>query len=67
MNDLTRREMQVLEHLFTGKSNQHIAEHLNLSVHTIKYHLRNVYKKLKVTNRAMLICNYYKNHSSKKI
>jgi DNA-binding NarL/FixJ family response regulator len=49
------RELQVLERLTEGKSNQEIADNLCLSVDTIKSHLKSIYKKLGVCNRLQAI------------
>jgi ATP/maltotriose-dependent transcriptional regulator MalT len=50
-NKLTDREVQVLSLAVTNKSNAEIAEELHLSVNTVKYHLKNIYSKLGVSNR----------------
>jgi two-component system, NarL family, nitrate/nitrite response regulator NarL len=42
----------VLAELAKGRSNREIAETLWLSEQTIKFHLRNVYRKLGVANRT---------------
>lgn len=48
---LTKREVQILAHLSTGETNEEISESLGVSVHTIKSHLYNIYRKINVTNR----------------
>ncbi|WP_420547694.1 LuxR C-terminal-related transcriptional regulator [Curvivirga sp.] len=52
---LTRRELDLLDYLKTGQSNQQIANYLGLSVNTIKFHLKNLYTKLGVKNRAQAV------------
>lgn len=49
---LTRREVEVLELLAAGKTNNEIAAELVVSVHTIERHLQNAYGKLGVRNRG---------------
>ncbi len=49
---LTAREITVLEYLPTRLSNVEIAEALFISVNTLKTHLRSLYRKLGVANRA---------------
>jgi DNA-binding NarL/FixJ family response regulator len=49
---LSDKEAQVLTELTKGQSNRQIAETLWLSEQTIKFHLRNVYRKLGLTNRT---------------
>jgi two-component system response regulator DegU len=48
----TGRELEVLELLAVGKSNQAIAAALQVSERTVENHLRNVYRKLGVHDRA---------------
>jgi DNA-binding NarL/FixJ family response regulator len=49
---LSEKEAQVLAELAKGCSNREIAQTLWLSEQTIKFHLRNVYRKLGVANRT---------------
>lgn len=49
---LTDRERDILLLLQLGKSNKEIAEDLALSINTVKTHLKNLFKKLKVKNRT---------------
>jgi len=48
---LTKRERQILKLIKDGATNLDIAESLEVSEHTIKSHLYNVYKKIGVRNR----------------
>ncbi|MEL6558589.1 MAG: LuxR family transcriptional regulator [Bacteroidota bacterium] len=50
-NPLSEREYDVLQMIFTEKTNREIAEELFVSVNTIKTHLKNLYTKLGVSNR----------------
>lgn len=52
---LTNREQQILRHLVTGASNQDIARALDVSEHTVKSHLYNVFKKINVKNRVQAV------------
>lgn len=49
---LTLREMQILECLADGLTNKEIAIRLVLSEETVKSHVKNVYEKLGVSDRA---------------
>ena len=48
---LTLRQMEILAQVSVGASNDEIAENLSVSPHTVKTHLYNIFKKIKVTNR----------------
>ena len=48
---LTVREKKILRCLSRGASNQDIADHMVVSIHTIKSHLYKIYKKINVPNR----------------
>jgi len=49
---LTRREEQVLSQLVQGFIKKEIADHLNISMHTVDMHLRSVYRKLHVSTQT---------------
>lgn len=49
---VTKREAQVLTCLAQGKNNVQIAKKLNVSVHTAKAHIQNIFKKLCVSDRT---------------
>ncbi|MDX2592885.1 helix-turn-helix transcriptional regulator [Streptomyces sp. WI03-4A] len=51
---LTAREREIAELASTGMTNAGIATTLFLSVRTVETHLRQVYRKLGVSNRAAL-------------
>lgn len=52
---LTEREHEVLLLIARGSSNIQIANKLNLSLRTIKYHTGNIYSKLGVRSRSEAI------------
>ncbi|ETX27080.1 LuxR C-terminal-related transcriptional regulator [Roseivivax isoporae] len=52
---LTVRERELLEVLARGWTNQQIANRTGISENTVKYHLKNLYEKLGVRNRAMAV------------
>lgn len=52
---LSNREMDVFSCLIMGKTDTQISKELHISTHTIKTHNRNIYRKLRVSNRAELI------------
>ncbi|MDV7105910.1 HTH-type transcriptional regulator MalT [Vibrio sp. TH_r3] len=52
---LTQREWQVLGLIYSGFSNEQIAQELDVAGTTIKTHIRNLYQKLNITNRKNAI------------
>lgn len=60
LNELSDRENEVLTQLAKGKSYASIGEELNVSVNTIKTHVRNIYEKLHVTSKNEVIEIYNK-------
>lgn len=52
---LTVREYDVLGLVTKGYSNKDVARELNITVNTVKTHLRNIYRKLGVDDRAQAI------------
>jgi len=52
---LTAREYDVLSLVTKGFSNKDVARELSISVSTVKTHLRNIYRKLGVDDRAQAI------------
>jgi LuxR family maltose regulon positive regulatory protein len=49
---LTERELEVLQRIAHGCSNQEIAQELIISLYTVKSHARNIFGKLGVKNRT---------------
>jgi DNA-binding NarL/FixJ family response regulator len=49
---LTDKELQITRLIVAGKGNRAIATNLGVSEGTIKTHIRNIYRKLQVENRA---------------
>lgn len=57
---LTEREEGVLAFVAEGRSNADIAAAMNLSESTVKFHLRNMFSKLGVTNRTEAAARYHR-------
>ena len=58
---LTPREKQILTLTTTGATNSDIAKQLELSAHTVKSHMYNLFKKIGVSNRLQA-SNWAKSH-----
>ncbi|HLT91123.1 MAG TPA: LuxR C-terminal-related transcriptional regulator [Woeseiaceae bacterium] len=52
---LSPREREVIHELVQGQSNKTIARTLDLTEHTVKFHLKNIFRKLDVSRRAEAI------------
>jgi LuxR family transcriptional regulator, maltose regulon positive regulatory protein len=52
---LSERELEVLQHLARGLSYEEIGRHLFLSLNTIQFHVKNIYRKLLVNKRTQAI------------
>ena len=52
---LSERELEVLQLIAEGLTNQEVANRLYLSLHTVKVHARNIYGKLGVKNRTQAV------------
>lgn len=50
--NLTKRELEILRLTAQGLSNGQMAKQLWLTVQTVKFHLSNIYSKLRVSNRT---------------
>lgn len=55
IDSLSHREVEVLQLIANGLTNQDIADQLYLSLHTVKVHARNIYSKLAVKNRTQAV------------
>jgi len=53
--ELSRREVEVLGHLVAGKRVPSIAAELHISPHTVRNHLKSMFRKLDVSTQAELI------------
>jgi two-component system nitrate/nitrite response regulator NarP len=60
LSTLTRRELEVLSDLAAGRTNKQIARDLDVSLNTIKFHVRNLFQKLGVNSRSQAISMYLK-------
>ena len=58
--DLTSRELQVLELLAQGSTNKQIAHNLDISDNTVRCHVNNIMEKLQVSDRTEAVANALK-------
>lgn len=55
VESLTDREREVLQLMGSGLSNKEISEKLEMSVNTVKTHIKNIYGKLEVSRRVQAV------------
>ena len=58
--EISSREVAILKLLGKGFSNERISKETGISVNTVKFHLKKIYKKLKVINRVQAINKFNK-------
>ncbi|MCU0988156.1 MAG: response regulator transcription factor [Xanthomonadales bacterium] len=58
LSTLTRRELEVLSDLASGRTNKQIARDHGVSLNTVKFHVRNLFQKLGVNSRSQAIAMY---------
>jgi two-component system, NarL family, response regulator LiaR len=57
-NDLSERELEILDFLAHGYRYKEIAEKLFLSIETVRTHIKNIYAKLHVNSRTNALLKY---------
>lgn len=55
VSHLTMREKQILEELASGATPKSVSETMNISIHTVRAHIKKIYSKLNVANRGELL------------
>jgi DNA-binding NarL/FixJ family response regulator len=55
VENVSRREKEVLEQILKGRKNKEIAVELLMSEQTVKAHLSHIFKKFKVSSRTQLV------------
>ncbi|WP_090156410.1 response regulator transcription factor [Dyadobacter soli] len=58
--NLTPRETQIVEAIEEGLTNKEVAIRMDISLETVKYHIKNIYEKLQVNSRHALISRKYR-------
>jgi len=61
---LTYREKEIIALVADGYADKKIAEALFISTATVRTHLKNSYRKLKVSNRVQAVCKQLWQNSS---
>jgi DNA-binding CsgD family transcriptional regulator len=55
LDDLSIREREIFDLIVLGKPNKEIANTLNVSINTVKFHIKNIYDKLHIKSRKEAI------------
>lgn len=62
---LTSREQEILELLSKGWTNNSIARKMDISINTVKYHLKKIFVKLNAKNRIEALNKFHtRDHST---
>ena len=61
LEQLSKREYEILQHLSTGLVYKEIASNLFISNETVKKHIQNIYTKLHVNNRTEAVVKFLSN------
>lgn len=56
--ELTHREQEVLQHLLDGRLYKEIADLMQVTSHTVNFHIQNIYRKLHCRSRAQLVAKF---------
>jgi DNA-binding NarL/FixJ family response regulator len=59
---LTEREIEILKLVSDGLSNVQIATAIKLTENTVKFHLRNLFSKLGVSNRTEAAAKFHRSN-----
>jgi DNA-binding NarL/FixJ family response regulator len=58
--NLSKRELEILDYLSQGYHNKEVAQMLEISVETVRTHLRRIYEKLHVSSKTEAVIKYLK-------
>jgi DNA-binding CsgD family transcriptional regulator len=56
---LSEQELKVTRFLVDGMAYQEVADALNISINGVRYHVKNIYKKLHVKTKGALLRRYW--------
>lgn len=65
VGELSTREWEVLSHASRGLTNTEIALQLGVSENTVRFHLKNIFNKINVTNRTEAAAWFFENGGSR--
>lgn len=56
---LSEQELKVIRFLVDGMSYQQVADALNVTINGVRYHIKNIYKKLHIKSKSALLRRYW--------
>jgi DNA-binding NarL/FixJ family response regulator len=56
---LTSREIDIVNGIIEGLSYKLVADKLNISIDTVRKHIKNIYKKLHINSKSQLLQQYF--------
>lgn len=56
---LTNREEEIIKEMTEGRTYKEIAEKLGISINTVKYHVKNIYRKAGTSSKVRMIRTLY--------
>lgn len=59
-NSLNEKELQICKLVVDGKTYEEIAPIMGLTINGLKYHIKNIYKKLQVKSKSGIIKKYFR-------
>jgi DNA-binding NarL/FixJ family response regulator len=59
IESLSEQELKVTRFLVDGMSYQGVADALNISINGVRYHVKNIYKKLHIKSKSALLRRYW--------
>ncbi|MFN3446908.1 MAG: response regulator [Bacteroidia bacterium] len=57
--DLSEREKQVVDGIVAGLSYKLVADNMNISIDTVRKHIKSIYRKLHINSKGELIAKYH--------
>lgn len=57
--DLSEREKQVVDGIVAGLSYKLVADNMNISIDTVRKHIKSIYRKLHINSKGELIARYH--------
>ncbi len=57
--DLSEREKQVVDGIVAGLSYKLVADHMNISIDTVRKYIKSIYRKLQINSKGELIAKYH--------